>query len=145
VTSLRATFALLLLMAGSGAAAESRDFGTHVVHYNAMPTNDLNGKMAEAYGLRREPGRIMLMVTVQRKGIGLPPTAVPARIKGSARDLLGNVQTLEFREVRNAPLIDYLAEIRAKHQDTQTFELTIVPEDGAVGLDLRFSQQFYVE
>src|SRR5690606_12272503 len=45
----------------------SKDFGTHVVHFNALRTSDLTPEVAKNFNIVRSPNQVMLNVSVTRK------------------------------------------------------------------------------
>jgi hypothetical protein len=133
---------LLACVIASGAAwaEQKQDFGDYVVHYNAQNTSDLSPEVARQYSLSRNARLAMVMVTVQQKS----GQAVAASVSGTARNLLGQSQPLELREVREGPSIYYLGLFTISNLETQTFEIDIRPEKLKTPFRLRFSQQFFV-
>ncbi len=134
-------FLLALLIIGSPAAAEQKqEFGEHVVHYSAQNTVDLSAEIARQYGISRNPQRAMVMVTVQKKS-GEP---VAAAVSGRVRNLLGQVQPLDMREIREGRSVYYLGLFTISNRDTQNFDFDIRLAGGTQALKLRFGQQFFV-
>lgn len=132
---------LVLSLAGTSAQSEQKlESGEHVVHYNAQNTADLSQEIAGQYGISRNPGLAMVMITVQKK-TGEPVTAV---VSGQARNLLGQTQVLEMREIREDRSVYYLGLFTISNRETQTFNLDIQPKGSLQPFELRFSQQFFV-
>jgi hypothetical protein len=134
--------ALALALACSPLAAEQKqDFGDYQVHYSAQNSTDLSQDVARRHGIARDPRLALVMLTVQRAG-GEP---VAAAVSGEARNLLGQKQPLEMREVREDKSIYYLGLFAISHLETQSFDFTLRPEGSAQSYRLRFSQQFFVD
>lgn len=131
----------LALISCLAQAEQKQDFGEFVVHYSAQNSTELDPALAQHYGLKRDPRLAMVMVTVQE------PTgrAVAATVTGQARNLLGQAQVLEMREVREPGSIYYLGLFSISNLDTQNFSFVIQPAGSARRLELRFSQQFFVD
>lgn len=131
-----------LILAGSPALAEQKqDFGDFVVHYSAQNTVELDPEVARKSGISRSPQLAMVMVTVQEK----TGEAVAAGVSGLARNLLGQVQPLEMREIREGASIYYLGLFTISNMETQTFDFAIEPKGVSQPFKLRFSQQFFVD
>lgn len=75
-------------------------------------------------GVNRAPSQGVLLVNVRRdardKPLGEP---VKAQVTGRIRDLLGNSRPLEFREIKEAGVIDYIAQFPIKSDDVMIFDL----------------------
>ncbi len=130
----------LLLISCPAAAEQKQESGEHVLHYSAQNTSELSPEIARQYGINRNPQVAMVMITVQKKS----NEPVAAVITGRARNLLGQVQPLEMREIREGRSIYYLGLFKISNRDTQNFDFDIRPAGAAQTLKLRFGQQFFV-
>ncbi len=117
--------------------------GDYVIHYNALHSENLTPEIAKRVGLKRSADNIVLIVNVQQPETDTVLNAVPARVTGSARDLFGNKKPLNFRQVKEAGAIDYMAQTNVKNEQTLIFDLSVTPEGGPVKT-LQFQQTFYV-
>lgn len=133
--------ALLMLWAAPALTEQKQDFGDYVAHYSAQNTTSLNPVVARRHGITRSPRLAMVMVTVQDK----TGAAVAAAITGEARNLLGQSQPLQMREIREGESVYYLGLFSISNMDTQTFDLAIQPDDADQTHRLRFSQQFFTD
>lgn len=133
---------LLCCMTSSAAVAEQRQvFGDFVVHYSAQSSSELSPEVAKQYSLSRSPRLALVMITVQKK----TGDAVRAAVTGQARNLLGQTQALELREIEEGASIYYLGLLSISNRETQAFALSIRPEGSPHSYELRFNQQFFVD
>ena len=139
----RALLALGLLLLSAGASAQQlvRE-GNVVVHYAAMSTQDLSPEMARQYGIRQGSKRGMLLLNLQREAAG---KSVPLRgsATGTARNLMGDVQTLTLRPAGGDSTQDLIAEFDISHLEFLTFDIDVKPEGSARPLKIKFQQQFF--
>ncbi|MHB8913149.1 MAG: DUF4426 domain-containing protein, partial [Lysobacter sp.] len=116
---------------------------------SVVQTSTLGAEVASQYGIRRDPGTVMLLVAV-RQGTDGNEAALPARITATATDLRGQRQTIAMRELRvgdpgsgpGQALLDYVGTVQTTLPDTLRFDVTIVREDGATS-SLQFSREFF--
>ena len=139
-------FALLWAMMPAAALAErAQDFGEYVVHFNALNTHLIAPSVASNYGLRRSPYQALLNITVLRKVTGTTGEPVIAGLTGTVSNLTGRTQQLSPREIREGDAIYYIETFRVNNEETLTFDLTVRPQGSDQPLQLRFSQQFFVQ
>lgn len=108
---------------------------------SVVQTATLGAEVASQYGIRRDPGTVMLLVAV-RQGADGNEVALPAQITATATDLRGQRQTIAMRELRVGDLLDYVGTVQTTLPDTLRFDVTIVREDGATS-SLQFSREFF--
>jgi hypothetical protein len=142
--------ALLLLtalpFAGTVAAQQSQDFGTYVVHYNALNTNLVPPEVARANGITRSPNRALLNITVLEKMMDTPGTPVDASVTATATNLTGQRREIGLREIRESGgAIYYIGEFPVHNLETYRFDVQVTVEDEPEPLAVRFTQQFYTE
>lgn len=129
---------LLLTMPAQG--EQKRRLGDWDVHYVLIPTLFLKPDIAAEYRITRGRDRAMLNLSVLNQA-GEP---VRATVTGTARNLLEQQITLQFREVVQGEAIYYLAEIRHSDRDVLRLSIDILPPDGRPRV-LEFQQQMYWE
>ncbi|GMM91396.1 DUF4426 domain-containing protein [Vibrio fortis] len=113
------------------------------VHYSAFNSTFLTAQVAKQYQLKRNGYSAILNISIlDTSALGKPATT--AKISGTARNLVGNTRTLEFREIKEGDAIYYLAEFPITHEENITFDIDV--NSGLKGAGpLRFTQKFYVE
>lgn len=122
--------------------------GDVTVRANVVRTDLLNETMARGYGIARDEGTVLLMVSVRRGPDG-QDVALPARIDATVTDLQGRHRTLALRELRTevpgAPptqaMIDYIGTTEVSAPDTLRFDLAIEREGGARST-MQFTREF---
>ncbi len=138
--SLRSLAWALLLLPGIAAGEQMQRFGGFEAHYIVFPSTFLQASLAQQYGLRRGPGLAVVNISV----LGESGRGAACAIVGHAKNLLGQVSPLTFREVREGDAVYYLAEVRHSDQEVLRFSLTITPTD-ASPFSLNFQQRLYAE
>ncbi len=135
---------LLLLPAAAFAQQPLRD-GSTLVHYAAMSTQDLSPEMARQYGIRQNSKRGMLLLNLQSETA--PGKTVPLRgtATGTARNLMGDLQTLMLRPASADSTQDLIAEFDISHLEFLTFDIEVRPQGSVRPLKVKFQQQFFVD
>lgn len=123
--------------------AHSTRQGEYTLHHLAQPTLALSPDTARSSGVTRSANRALLNLSLHR-GTAANSIAVAAPIRATARNTVGQVQTLNLREVREREALYYLAEARIEPRDTLFFEVVVELPDGRP-LRASFSQEFWPE
>ncbi|WP_299020480.1 DUF4426 domain-containing protein [uncultured Photobacterium sp.] len=123
-------------------AEQLKNIGNLEVHYSSFPSTFLTPEIASTYRIQRSRYSAIVNVTVLDKSQEGNP-AVPAALSGQAKNLLGTIKNLTFREVREGEAIYYLAELN--HANEESFSFTIdITRNGTNG-QIAFKQTFYVD
>jgi len=133
--------ATFLLLGHSVVFAESsKEVGNYIVHYNALSTESLPPKVAQAYGIKRSKNRGLLNVSVLKKGAGYE--GVEANIEVSATNLTGQLRNINLRHVQEQNAIYYIADFSVADKETLDFSIKVItPDNNTANLKLR--QQFF--
>lgn len=115
--------------------------GDVTIRASAVPTTVLGEAAAKQYGIERDPRTVLLLVGV-RRGPESQETSLPARVRGSAVDLLGRRQHFELREIRSDGFVDYAGSVRISPPETLRFDL-VIERDGAAPATLSFNRDFF--
>lgn len=142
----RAAFAALgcLLLSITAHAEQLQRLGPVEVHYSLLPTTFLKPAIAEQYGVTRGPDRALLNISVLDARVQPISRAVAALLNGTMTNLLGQTQSLEFRETREGDAIYYLAELKHSDREVLRFDIEVIV-DGVVLGHLAFQQQMFLE
>jgi hypothetical protein len=122
-----------------------RDFGDHVVHFNAQLTTMLPPEVARAFGIARSGSRAMLNIVVLRKLPEGGSEAVSAAVTVSAVNLTGQLKDVRIRELIEGDAIYYIGEVTVSNQEWLTFTVRARPEGAETAHEIRFRQQFYTD
>ncbi|MEF1289529.1 DUF4426 domain-containing protein [Vibrio sp. M260118] len=113
------------------------------VHYSAFNSTFLTPQVARSYQLKRNGYSAIINISVlDNSQAGKPATT--AKIKGSAKNLIGQSRKLSFREVKEGNAIYYLAEFAISDEEQLTFNIDVNAGNKGAGT-LKFTQKFYVE
>jgi len=123
-------------------AENMKKLGDLNVHYMAIGATFLTPEIAKAYGIKRSRYNGLVNISaLDNTQKGSPAKTV--RIIGKARNNVGQLKSLIFREVKEENAIYYLAEVNYANEETIHFDLQIT--DGSKKHNLKFSQKFYVD
>lgn len=121
-------------------AESSKEVGSYVVHYNAISTESLPARVAQAYGITRSKNRGLLNISVVKKGGNYQ--GVEAKIKVIATNLTGQLRDMELRKIQEQSAVYYISEFSVADRETLDFIINVVtPENQGVNINLR--QQFF--
>jgi len=112
------------------------------IHYNAFNTMMVQPKVAQSYGFTRARNRALINISIIDKATMKP---IPAVVTGTMRNIVGQLLTLEFQQIKEENAIYYIAQLRFTEEEMWRFELSIQPDLNAAAIPLKFSQTFYLE
>lgn len=121
--------------------AQYKELGPWQVHYIAFPSTFVQPKIAQAYGLERSNYKGIVNISILKNDAN--NTAQTASLSGTAKNLLGNKQTLEFKEVVEGDSIYYLAQVKFTNEEILRFDIEIKQNNQFQ--KLQFQQKFYVD
>lgn len=139
--SLCFTLATLLFSVGVWAIDTHRDLGEYRVHFSVMNTTKLPPAVAEAHGITRARDRALINVSLTRPD--QPGYGQPAQVSGTATNLMQQSRQLEFREVREADAVYYIAPLEHIHEEVIHFDLSVQPEGSEAPLEVRFKRKLH--
>lgn len=132
---------LTLLTTVSLAHAEQKQLiGDYEAHYSVVPTTFLRPEIAAGYGITRSRDRALVNVAIVHPERG----PVRARVSGSVKDLLSQVQPLVFEEIVEAEAVYYLTTLRHDDRETLRFTIDVEAPDGSRH-EVSFQQMLYWE
>ena len=135
----RAAVAVLVLAAGALSAEQKQAFGDYEVHYSVFNPSFLRAEVADRYGVVRGRDKAVVNVSIQDE-----ERSVAVSVTGTVKNLLGQLQPLDFREVKEGEAVYYLATLTYQDRDTLRFEITAdLPGYGPAVV--RFQQTLYWE
>ncbi|TMO93865.1 DUF4426 domain-containing protein [Pseudoalteromonas sp. S3260] len=121
--------------------AQYKELGPWQVHYIAFPSTFIQPQIAKTYGLERSGYKGIVNISILKNDTD--KTAQKATLQGTARNLLGNKQSLNFKEVVEGDSIYYLAQVDYTNEEILRFEIEI--QQGNQFQTLKFQQKFYVD
>ena len=136
---------MFLLIPPFAEAENSTPANGFTIHHNALPVVTLSPEIAKNYGIIRSKYRGLLNVSVIKDIAGTTGQAVTARIEATSRNLIGKIQKIDMREVREGDAIYYLGEFPIVDQETLTFTLEVIPQGLSKPIKAQLSQQFFID
>ena len=121
--------------------AQYKELGPWQVHYIAFPSTFIQPQIAKAYDLERSGYKGIVNISILKNNAD--KAAQKATLQGIAKNLLGNKQTLNFKEVVEGDSIYYLAQVDYTNEEILRFEIEI--QQGNQFQTLKFQQKFYVD
>ena len=121
--------------------AQYKELGAWQVHYIAFPSTFIQPQIAKTYGLERSGFKGIVNISILKNDTD--KTAQKATLQGTARNLLGNKQSLNFKEVVEGDSVYYLAQVDYTNEEVLRFEIEI--QQGNQFQTLKFQQKFYVD
>lgn len=140
------TFALLsvaTLFAQTASASQFERFGDLDVHYIVFNTTDLSPEMAERYGLTRSPDLGLINISGRRLAEDGTTTPVRLELEGSVTNLLGQRQSLNFREIEDRSAVYYLESVRLTDRETLRFDVRVTDTETGRRHDIQFSKALW--
>lgn len=121
--------------------AQYKELGPWQVHYIAFPSTFIQPQIAKTYGLERSGYKGVVNISVLKNNS--TKAAQTAKLSGTAKNLLGNKQTLTFKEIKEGDSIYYLAQVNYTNEEILRFDVEI--QQGNQTQKLKFQQKFYVD
>jgi len=158
-TKLASCFLLTALLAvgcgerpqGSAAPAQLsessfKELGPYELHFNAVRTDTLTPDVARAYSIERSKNRVMLNVTVLRKeGTPAVRKAVEAAVSVDARNLNGQLKSMELRRVNEGDAIYYIGETGISGSEILVFDIKATPTNESTPIAAQLRREFFAD
>jgi len=135
----------ILLLSCTAYAENSTKAGGYTIHHNALTTDTLSPKVANAYGIQRSKNRGMVNISVIKDNPGTTGTPVTADVKLAARNLLGQERDLPLREIREETAVYYITDFPVGHREQLVFKIEVLPAGSGYPLAARFQQEFFTD
>ena len=107
------------------------------IHYSSFSSLIIPAEVAAIHGITRAKNRIVTNISI-RQG----KESVPAKIKGTAENLVNQSTRLEFSEVTEQGAVYYLTNQVINERDRINFSIDIQPVDSPKTYHLKFLRQY---
>lgn len=131
---------LALLFAYQANAEQKQELGSWEVHYIALNSTFLTPQVAKQYGIVRSKFNGLINISVLNRQ---DKTAQSVVLTGEAKNLLGVVKNLKFKQVTEGKAIYYLATL--PFSDREQYRISININDGLEQKNLKFQHKFYAD
>lgn len=127
-------------------AEQSVQQGEFEVHYNAITTDQLTPMVASHYGISRSSSQAMLNVTVLKKSSAEDlGRSMSAEITVTARNLTGQMQSIDMRRIEEQDAIYYIGLKRVRNLETLHYLITVNAEGMDRPVSIKYTTQFYTD
>lgn len=127
------------------ATSSSREFGDHVLYFNAIRTDSLTPEIATSYGIVRSASRVLVNISMAKKAEGSPGIPVPGNVTAEAVNLNGQLKGLTLREIREGEAIYYIGDVAITGDETLVFTVAATPANTTTPISVKFQRQFVGE
>ncbi len=134
------TIALMLLLPLSVNAEQKITKGDWDIHYIAFPSTFVKPETAKEYNLQRS--RYMAVVNISVLDAN-SQEAQFVNVSGSAKNLLGQTKSLDFKRVTEGKAVYYLAQLGYRNEEILNF--TIDVQQGNRVETIKFKNKFYAD
>ena len=131
------SLSLFMAFAAQAEVDRKKSYGALDVHYNIFNSTFLQPDTARAVGLNRSKNQAVLNVSMVKDAKGQK-----GAVTGSFKNLLGQMETLTFKEVDEGDAVYYLAQFAITSQEILRFELKVTDAEGALHI-LNFNQEVF--
>jgi hypothetical protein len=128
------------LLSGNSYAEQKQQLGSWDVHYIALNTTFLAPDVAKQYGIVRSKYNGLINISVLDKKSQQAQSVV---LTGNAKNLLGVVKQLSFKQVTEGEAIYYLAVLPFSDQEQYRFNINV--NSGIEQKTLKFTHKFYAD
>jgi len=119
-----------------------QDFGDFEVHYNAVRTDELTPAVARAYGIERSANRVLLNVSLLKKGPDGRAMPIDGTVTASAYNLNGQLKDLEMRRITEGSSVYFIGEVGISGTEILVFDISASPQDQSEKYSVQFKREF---
>lgn len=119
--------------------------GRYEIHYNAFNSSFVTPEVAQLNNITRSKYRALVNVAVLKLEEDGSKTAATAIVRGSAANLLGQAQQMEFQKIDEGEALYYIGSFRFTEEERLKISLSVQPDPNRPAYDIQFEQTFYVD
>lgn len=135
-------FLCMILCSASVNAEQKEVFGDADIHFIVLSSMDLDADIAAKYGLSR--GSSKGFINISAISNESPHTPFSIKVVAEVTNLLGQVETVSLREIRESIARYSVGSFSFSPEETIRFRFEVTFEDGRV-YQFRHAQKMYVE
>lgn len=137
--------ALFVALPVTADISSHQKFGDYTVHFSVFDSTFITPEVAKAYGLTRAGDRALVNISVTRTVDGKTSLGLPARISGTATNLIQQQRTLEFKMINEGEAAYYLAELRHTNEEVMSFLIDVQVDSNPAPLTVRFTRNLHTD
>ena len=123
----------------------TQTFGDYTVHFTVFNSTFITPEIARAYALTRGNNQVLINISVTKTSGGKTSLGLPAKITGTATNLIQQQQVLDFKTISEGEATYYLASLRHTHEEAINFSVDVQPEGVAKPFVVKFTRTLHVE
>jgi len=129
-----------LLLSFKAIAEQKKELGSWDVHYIAFTSTFLTPQVAKEYGLVRSKFNGIINISVLDRQDKAAQSVI---LTGEAKNLIGVIKSLKFKQVTEGKAIYYLAVL--PFSDQEQYRISIDINNGLEQKTLKFQHKFYAD
>ncbi|WP_020210683.1 DUF4426 domain-containing protein [Gilvimarinus chinensis] len=123
----------------------SKTFGSYTVHFSVFNSAFVPPAVAEIYQINRARNQVLVNISVTETKGDQTSLGLPAKVTGTAKNLIQQLQTLDFKTISEGDATYYIAPLRHTNEEVYNFAIEVTPEGTARPLEVTFSRKLYVQ
>lgn len=123
----------------------SQKFGTYTVHFSIFNSTFISPEIAQIYGLTRASNQALINISLTQAVDGKTTLGLPARVSGTATNLIQQQRTLEFKTIAEGDATYYLAPLRHTNEEVINFVVQVQAETESTPFTVRFTRNMHTE
>ncbi|UTF59266.1 DUF4426 domain-containing protein [Gilvimarinus sp. DA14] len=123
----------------------SKTFGSYTVHFSVFNSAFVPPAVAEIYQINRARNQVLVNISVTQSKDGKTSLGLPAKVSGTAKNLIQQMQTLDFQTISEGEATYYIAPLKHTNEEVYNFAIQVIPEQSGTPLEVRFSRKLYVQ
>jgi hypothetical protein len=131
--------------AGAPTEPTSQDFGNFEVQFNAIRSDQLTPSVARAYSIERSANRVMLNVSLLRKGSDGRTVPVDGVVSATAYNLNGQLKDLQLRRITEGASIYFIGETGISGNEILVFNIQAAPLGQSEKYSVQFKREFFAD
>jgi hypothetical protein len=124
-------------------------FGDYTVHFSTFNSAFITPEVAQAYGITRARNQTLVNISVTHSDANHTSLGLPAKVSGTASNLLQQQRVLDFTEINEGSATYYLAPLKHTSEEVYNFAITVAPNSSqhrsAQAMTVNFSRKLYLK
>lgn len=123
----------------------SQQFGAYTVHFSVFNSTFISPEVAQVYGVTRAANQVLVNISLTRTQDGKTTLGLPAKVSGTATNLIQQQRTLTFKTIAEGDATYYLAPLRHTNEEVVNFTVQVQPDTASAPFTVRFTRQLHTE
>jgi|SRR5690554_733562 len=126
-----------------------QSFGDYTVHFSTFNSVFITPEVAELYGITRARNQALINISVTKTDGDKTGLGLPAKITGTARNLLQQQRVLDFAEIDEGYATYYLAPLKHTKEEVFHFTISVTPtgqeHSNVAPMTVKFTRKLYLQ